>query len=85
LTHVGTFIEAVGQDCVRFGSLNRYAVGKLSGGIGSEGDDGLGDVLYGKLRCPAIVDNLDSPKAILGVAPPSQDGFAVRVTLEPVL
>ncbi len=32
--HVGTFVEAAGQVCVRFGSLDRCAVGKLSGGSG---------------------------------------------------
>jgi hypothetical protein len=78
LTHVGTFLEAVGQGCVRFGSLNRYAVDKLSGGSGSKGDDRLADVVDNKLSCPAIVDNLDLPKAILGVSPPSYVCFCHR-------
>jgi hypothetical protein len=69
---------AVGQGCVRFSSLDRYAAGKLSGGSGCKGDDGLGHVVDGKLSCPAVVDNLDLPKAILGVAPPSQDGLAMK-------
>jgi hypothetical protein len=78
LARVGTFIEAVGQNCVRFGCLDRYAVGELSGGSGSKGDDGLDDIMDGKLSIPAIVNNLDSPKVILWVAPPLQDGFAVE-------
>jgi hypothetical protein len=28
--------------------------------------------------CPAIIDNHDMPKAIFGVMPPLQDGFAVK-------
>jgi hypothetical protein len=32
----------------------------------------------GKLSCPAIVDNLDLPKTILGVTPPTQDGLAIE-------
>jgi hypothetical protein len=62
----------------QFVSLDRYAVGKLSHGSGGKGDDGLGLAVDGKLSCPAIVDNLDLPKAILGVAPPLQDGLAVE-------
>jgi hypothetical protein len=94
LAHVGTFIEAVGQCCDRFGSLDRYTIDKLSGGSGSKGDEGLGDVVDGKLSCPAVIDNHDLPKAILGVAPPLQDGFAVegdfatgfvKKTLQPAL
>jgi hypothetical protein len=38
----------------------------------------LGLVVDGKLSCPALVDNLDLPKAILGVAPPLQDGLAFK-------
>ncbi len=78
MARVGIFIEAVCQGCVRFGSLVRYAVGKQSGGSGCEGDDRSDDVMNGKLSCPAIVDILDLPKAILGVAPPLQDGLAVE-------
>jgi hypothetical protein len=55
-----------------------HTVGEMSGGIGSERDDGLGDVADGKLGCPAVVNNHDSPKAIFGVAPPLQDGFAIK-------
>ncbi len=43
-----------------------------------QGDDRLDDIMDGKLSCPAVVDNHDLPKAILGVAPPLQDGFAVE-------
>ncbi len=32
----------------------------------------------GKLSCPAIFNDHDSPKAILRVAPPLQDGFDVE-------
>ncbi len=79
MAHVGTFIEAVGQQgCVRFGYLDKYPVWELSSGSGSKGDDGSGSVVDGKLCCPAIVDSHDLPKAILGVAPPLQDGFAVE-------
>jgi hypothetical protein len=78
LAHVGTFLKAVGEGCVRFGRLNRYTVGKLSGGSGGKGNDGSSDVADGKLCCPAILVNHDSPMTILGVAPPLQDGFAVE-------
>jgi hypothetical protein len=78
LARVGTLVEAFGQGCVRFGSLHWYAVGKLPGASGCKGGDGLGLVVDSKLSCPPIVDNLDSPKAILGVAPPLQDGLAVK-------
>jgi hypothetical protein len=50
----------------------------MSGGSGGEGDDGSGDVtdsLYGRL---AIINNYDTPKAIFGVTPPSQDGFPIE-------
>jgi hypothetical protein len=78
LACVGTFVEAIGQGCVRFGRFDRYTIGTLSSGSGSKGDDGLGDVAAGKLSCPAVVDDHDSPKAILGVAPPLQDSFAIE-------
>ncbi len=78
MARVGTFIEAVGQGCIRFGSLDRYAVGELSCGSGSEGDNGSVDIMDGKLSCPAVIDNLDSPHAILGITPPLQDSFAVE-------
>ncbi len=42
------------------------------------GDDGFGLFLDGKLSCPAVVNNLDSPKAILGATPPLQDGLAIE-------
>ncbi len=47
LACVGTFVEAVGQDCVRFRGHNRYAVGKMFNGGGREGDDGSGDISDG--------------------------------------
>jgi hypothetical protein len=78
LACVGAFIEAVGQGCVRYGSLERYAVGELSSGSVCKGDDGLGYVMDGKLSCLAAVDNFELPKTILGVAPPSQDGLAIE-------
>ncbi len=81
---VGTFIEAIGQGGVRCCSLDRYAVGKLPSGGGYEGDDGSGLVMDGKLSFSAIVDNLDLPKAILGVAPLLQDGVAIECDFEPV-
>ncbi len=50
-------------------------IGKLLAAVqwGCKEDDGLGRIVDSKLSCPAIVDN-----AILGVAPPSQDGLAVK-------
>ncbi len=66
---VETFVEAVGQGCVRFGRFDRHTVGKMSGGCGSKGDDGSGDVMDSKLGCLAVVDDHDLQKAILGVAP----------------
>jgi hypothetical protein len=78
LACVGTFVEAVGQGCVRFGRLSRHTVGKMSGGSGSKGGEGSGVVTDSKLGCPAVVDNHDLPKAVLGVAPPLQDGYAVK-------
>ncbi len=78
LACVGTFIEAVGQGSVRFGSLDGYAVGKLSGGSGCKDDGRLGHFVDGKLSCPAVVDNFDSSNAILGVVPPLQDGFPIK-------
>ncbi len=47
LAHVGAFVEAVCQGCVGFGSHNRHAVGKMSGGSGSKGDDKSGDISNG--------------------------------------
>ncbi len=41
LACVGSFLEAVGQGCVRFGCQNWYAAGEMSGGGGTEGDVGL--------------------------------------------
>ncbi len=79
MARVETFVEAVGQDCVRFGRFDRYTVGELSGGSGSKGGDQSLDVADNKLCCPAVIDNHDLPKAILGVAPPLQDGFAIKV------
>jgi hypothetical protein len=78
LSCVRTFIEAVGQGCVRFGSLDGHAIDKMSSGSGSNGDDGLVEVVDSKLDCPAIVNKHDLPKASFGAAPPSQDGFAVK-------
>ncbi len=78
LAHVGTFVEAFGQGCVRFGRHNRHAVGKMSNGSGREGDDGSGNIADGEFGHPAIIDNHETPKAIFGVMPPSQDGFLVK-------
>jgi hypothetical protein len=51
----------------------------MSSGSGSEGDDGSGDIVGGKLGCPAAINNHDTPKAIFWVAPPLQeDGFTVE-------
>ncbi len=50
----------------------------MSGGSGSKGDDRLVDIEDGKLGCSAVVNNHDLPKAILGVVPPMQDGFAIK-------
>jgi hypothetical protein len=47
LTHVGTFVEAVCQGCIRFGRHDWYAFGKMSGGSSGEGGDGSGDVADG--------------------------------------
>jgi hypothetical protein len=76
---VGTFVEAVGHGGIRYCTLNRYAVGKLPGGSGCKGDNGLSLVVDHETSCPAIVQkDLDLPKAIFGVAPPSQDGLVVE-------
>jgi hypothetical protein len=64
-----------GVRCVRF---ERYAVGKLHIGNGCKGDDGLGLVVDSKLSCPAVFNNIDLPKAILGVASPLQYGLVVQ-------
>ncbi len=85
MAHVGTFVEAVGQGCVRFGRLDRYIVGKLSGGSGSKGGDGLDDIMDTKLSCPAIVDNHDSPKVILELRHPGKMVLRPRVTSQLVL
>jgi hypothetical protein len=77
LACVETFVEAVGQGCVRIKRRNRHTVGKMSRS-GSKGDDGSGDVADGQLGCPAVVNDHDSPQAILGVAPPLQDDFAIK-------
>ncbi len=53
-------------------------VGKLSSGSGSKGYDELGDIADSKLSCPAVIDNHDLPKVILGVTPPLQDGFVIK-------
>ncbi len=74
--HVRTLFKAVGQGCVRFSRLCRHTVGEMSGGKGSKGDDGSGDVVDSKLGCPAIVNDHDLLKVILGVT--QQDGFAVE-------
>ena len=44
LACVGTFIEAVGQGCVRFGRHDRHTVGEMSSGSGSKRDDGSDDI-----------------------------------------
>jgi hypothetical protein len=75
---VGTFVEAVGQGGVRCGTIDRYAVGKLPGGSGCEGDDRLGLAVDGKLSCPAVINNFDLQKLILGVAPPLQDCLTIK-------
>ncbi len=78
LACVGTFVEAVGQGRVRFDRHDRHTVGKMSGGSGSKGDDKPGDVVDGEHGCPADIDYHEFPKAIFGVMPPSQDGFAIK-------
>jgi hypothetical protein len=50
----------------------------MSSGSGREGDDRSRDISDGEFGCPAIIDNHDTPKAILGVTPPSQDGFPIK-------
>jgi hypothetical protein len=45
LAHVGIFAEAVCQRRARFGRCNWYAVGKMSGGSGGEGNGGSSDIL----------------------------------------
>jgi hypothetical protein len=47
LAHVGTFVEAVCQGCIRFGRHDRHAVGKMSSGSGREGDDRSGNIADG--------------------------------------
>ncbi len=78
LARVGTFVEAVGQGCVRFGRFDRHAVVEMFGESGSKGDVGSGKVVDHKHGCPIVVDNHDLPKAIFGVAPPLQDGFTIE-------
>ncbi len=43
-----------------------------------ERGDGLGLVVDSKLSCLAVFNNFDSLKAIFWVAPPLQDGFAIK-------
>jgi hypothetical protein len=78
LACVGTFVEAVSRGYVRFGRFDGYIVGEMSSESGSKGDGGLVDIVDSKLGCPAIINNHDLSKLILGVAPPSQDGFAAK-------
>ncbi len=75
---VGTFVEAVDQGHIRFGRHSRHAVGEVSSGSGREGDDESGKTVDGEFGHPAIIDDHDTPKAILGVTPPLQDGFPVK-------
>jgi hypothetical protein len=58
---VGTFVEAVGQGCIRLGRHDRHVVGKMSSGGGREGDDGSGDILDGEFGCLVIINNHDTP------------------------
>jgi hypothetical protein len=34
--------------------------------------------------CPAIINNAYMPEAMFGVTPPSEDDFAIKVTLQPM-
>jgi hypothetical protein len=78
LTHVGAFLEAVGQGRIGLGRQDRHVVGKMSSGSGREGDDGSGDIADGEFGHPAIINNHNMPKTILGVTPPLQDGFPIE-------
>jgi hypothetical protein len=78
LAHVGTFVEAVGQGHVRLGRRDRYAVGDISSGSSREGDDGSGDIVDGEFGRQAIVNDNDTPKAIMVVTPPLQDDFSLE-------
>jgi hypothetical protein len=69
---------SAGQGRVRFRRHDRHAVGKMCSGSGEEGDDGSGDIADGEFGCPAIIDNHDTTKAIVGVAPQLQDGFPIE-------
>jgi hypothetical protein len=50
----------------------------MSRGSGREGVDGSGDIVDGEFGHPAIINNHDMPKAILGVTPPLQDDFPIK-------
>ncbi len=50
-------------------------------GSGLRGGDILIDLQVGH---PAIVNNANAPEAMLGVTPPSEDNFAISVTLQRV-
>ncbi len=78
LSRVGTFVEAVGQGHIRIRRHDRHAVCKMSIGSSQEGGDGSGNIVDDEFGHPAIVDNHDMPKAILGVTSPLQDGFSVE-------
>ncbi len=53
-------------------------MGKIYCGSGGEGNDGSGDVVDGQFGRPAIINDHDTPKSILGVTPPLQEGFPVK-------
>jgi hypothetical protein len=79
---VGTFVEAVGQGSVRFGRFDRHTVGEMSGGSGSKGNDGLGDVVDNKLGCLMIMTH---QRQFWGSRHPRKMVLLLRVTLQPVM
>jgi hypothetical protein len=50
----------------------------MSSGSGREGDDKSGNIVDGEFGCPAIINNNDTAKVILGVMPSLQDGIPIE-------
>ena len=54
--------------------------------LGGECNGGaLGVIAEGDLCCPAIINNFHTPKSVLGVLPPSEDGDAFEGDFATVL
>jgi hypothetical protein len=85
MAHVGTFVEAVSQGCVKLGRQDRHVVGKMSSGSGREGVDGSGDILDGEFDHPVMLTIMTRQRQVWGSHHPCKMVFPSRVTLQPVL